>query len=635
MASGQGYHNESNLDESQSSIPDAIPLEHNLTRAENPVAHFPDQRLQEDVDKFLSSTRLNVQREALLRAARVAKDIDQYEAFVTGRSPYPRGSLLVQLTDQEITALRRERLVPFSERGMWVVIVTVSLAAILQGFVQSSFNGANLYSDQWAPKSTEKQTFEKSWGFSAANASPWFFAALVGCPSALPINYCSVAAIFAKSWQQLFAIRAINGIGMGIKAVSATILASECAVGFWRGSTILAWQLWVAFGIMTGFAFNLIFMNAKERSFTFRLIQGAPLVPALVLFATATFLCPESPRYHLTKGPGYSIEKAYEVLKRLRNTEALRDLYVVTKDLERDGLITIAYDAPQRGSPGFLPAMLDFCRQFVHLFTRRRLQNALIATSTVNLAQQLCGVNVPAFYSGIVLQGNASGEPHEEKKAMALSLGFDTMGRRRWLLSTLPLMAIFMLGASLAYLSNDKAAQTGIIGTFFILFAVVYSPALGPIPFTLASESFPLSHREAGAAWAISVNLFFAGILSMFFPKLYHSLEGQRTFGIFSALNLAAFFLVFFLVEETKQRSLEELDYVFELPKLEFIRFQFFEYLPWWLNRYVLGVTYYPAPTPPMRQPFERRTSEFSLGGGIRRPGRQPLEEEARSTALI
>ena len=32
--------------------------------------------------------------------------------------------------------------------------------------------------------------------------------------------------------------------GMGVKAVSTPILASETAVGFWRGSAILAWQLW-------------------------------------------------------------------------------------------------------------------------------------------------------------------------------------------------------------------------------------------------------------------------------------------------------------------------------------------------------------------------------------------------------
>lgn len=72
---------------------------------------------------------------------------------------------------------------------------------------------------------------------------------------------------------------------------------------------------------MAGFAFNLLFITAKDSHKIFRLIQGAPLVPALFLFVTATFMCPESPRYHLMKGPGYSMAKAYKVLKRLRNTE--------------------------------------------------------------------------------------------------------------------------------------------------------------------------------------------------------------------------------------------------------------------------------------------------------------------------
>lgn len=87
---------------------------------------------------------------------------------------------------------------------------------------------------------------------------------------------------------------------------------------------------------------------------------------------------------------------------------------------------------------------------------------------------------------------------------------------------------------------------------------------------------------------------------------------------------------MFVLVEETKQRSLEELDHIFAVPKLKFIRFQFFKYLPWWLNRYVLGVTYYPEPT--LYERLGPRPSDLSLGlGGIRRPERPRLEYEARS----
>jgi hypothetical protein len=128
---------------------------------------------------------------------------------------------------------------------------------------------------------------------------------------------------------------------MGIKAVSTPILASETAVGFWRGTAILAWQMWyvftymgrkpskskaynigrVAFGIMVGFAANLLFTVAESNSTTLGLIQGAPLVPSLALFIMAVFFCPESPRYHLMKGPNYDPEKAFRILRRLRNTE--------------------------------------------------------------------------------------------------------------------------------------------------------------------------------------------------------------------------------------------------------------------------------------------------------------------------
>jgi hypothetical protein len=77
----------------------------------------------------------------------------------------------------------------------------------------------------------------------------------------------------------------------------------------------------VAFGIMLGFAFNLLFTTSSDENLTIRFIQGAPLVPSLMLFVMALWFCPESPRYHLQKGPNYNPEKAYKVLRQLRNTE--------------------------------------------------------------------------------------------------------------------------------------------------------------------------------------------------------------------------------------------------------------------------------------------------------------------------
>lgn len=161
----------------------------------------------------------------MLRGAHVAKDIRLYDEISRTSNPTLEAELPVILSPEEKRFLKRERDVLFSERGMRRVIITVSLAALLQGFVQSSFNGAALYRDQWGLEGDDDH-----WKLGAANASPWFFAALVGCPLSLPINYwfgrrggmiiasiltgvSAIGCVFAHNWVELFGVRIIMGIG--------------------------------------------------------------------------------------------------------------------------------------------------------------------------------------------------------------------------------------------------------------------------------------------------------------------------------------------------------------------------------------------------------------------------------------
>jgi hypothetical protein len=53
-------------------------------------------------------------------------------------------------------------------------------------------------------------------------------------------------------------------------------------------------------------------------------------------------------------------------------------------------------------------------------------------------------------------------------------------------------------------------------------------------------------------------------------------------------LNLLAVIMIFLFVPETKQRTLEELDYIFAVPSRTFIRYQVTKALPWWFKRHVL-----------------------------------------------
>jgi hypothetical protein len=110
---------------------------------------------------------------------------------------------------------------------------------------------------------------------------------------------------------------------------------------------------------------------------------------------------------------------------------------------------------------------------------------------------------------------------------------------------------------------------------------------MGPLPSIYFSEAFPLSHREIGAAFTICINNAVGSILVLSFPSLLAKITPTGAFAFYAGLNMLAFVLIFFLVPETKQRTLEELDFIFGVPSRRHMAYQVREWLPWWIKRYV------------------------------------------------
>ena len=100
------------------------------------------------------------------------------------------------------------------------------------------------------------------------------------------------------------------------------------------------------------------------------------------------------------------------------------------------------------------------------------------------------------------------------------------------------------------YIPNDSPAHLGLITLFVFLFAAFYSPGEGPVPFTYSAEAFPLFHRgesicrciidscllvsEVGMSLAVSINLFWAAVLTVVFPKLVDALTPTGAIGLFA-----------------------------------------------------------------------------------------------------
>lgn len=88
---------------------------------------------------------------------------------------------------------------------------------------------------------------------------------------------------------------------------------------------------------------------------------------------------------------------------------------------------------------------------------------------------------------------------------------------------------------------------------------------MGPVPFSLSAEVYPLQIREIGMALATATTWLFNFVIALTFPLLLVSLGNTGAFLWYAAWNALLFVLVLLFVPETKQFTLEELDEVFSM----------------------------------------------------------------------
>ncbi|KAH0425839.1 hypothetical protein CcaCcLH18_10708 [Colletotrichum camelliae] len=595
----------------------------------NPLRGIPKAQLMEQVAVYQKTQGLPDDILPLLqKGALVAQNPALFET-------------LDELDESEKTALREE--VTHRWKHPWALYYTIilnSIAAAIQGWDQTGSNGANLAfptalgipdsaGSACGPVANEGDCAKNSWIIGFVNSMPYITICLFAGWISDPMNellgrrgVIFVAAIFSvlapfgmavsQTWGQLAVCRMLLGIGMGLKEVTVPVFSAENSPTLIRGGLVMSWQVWTAFGIFLGTCANLAV--GKTGDIAWRLQFGSAFIPAVPL-VIGTYFCPESPRWYLKKGKTVN---AWHSLLRLRNTplQAARDLYYIHALLEDE--VALVREAGLRTTSNLFT-------RFVELFTIPRIRRATWAAGIVMIAQQMCGINIISFYSSTIFKESGI----SDYTALWASFGFglinftfawpavwtiDTFGRRTLLLFTFPNMFWTLLAAGLCYLidkdSENSTARIAAVATFVYLFAAFYSPGEGPVPFMYSAEVFPLSHREIGMSWAVATNNFWASVLSLTFPRMLIAMTATGAFSFYAGLNLVALGLIFLFVPETKQKSLEELDYVFGVPDRTHASYQLFTVLPWWIKRWIFQKK--TAVCPPL---YHEENAESHRGG--------------------
>ncbi|KAM0242137.1 hypothetical protein ACHAP5_007374 [Fusarium lateritium] len=553
---------------------------------ENPLKRVTAEKAVHDARLFAENHGMSEHAELFGRAALVARDSERF-------------NMVKELTEGERQALEYERDHKWhGPKMLWYSISLCAIGAATQGWDQTGSNGANLsFPEEFGLY--ESRSVRDQWIVGLVNSIIFLTAGLIGAFIVDPLNHylgrrgeifvtaccltaTPIASGFTHSWQTLFAVRFIMGIGIGAKNATVPIYSAEMAPARIRGALVMFWQLWVVIGIFLGFCANVIVKDTGK--IAWRLQLGSAFIPSFIL-GLGIFFCPESPRWLMKHGKH---AKGFRSMQRLRAHDiiAARDFYYSWIIYEEE--LAVA------SGSGYFQRLWD-------CFAVPRIRRANYGASTVMIAQQMCGINIISFYSSSIFVRAG----YTDVEALYASLGYgaiqviatiptlfmiDTKGRRTLCLITFPFMCVFLLAAGLSLLnhSGSRGAQIGPVVLFIYLFTIAYSLGEGPVAFQYSAEVFPTIQREQGMAWAVCINNTFAGILGLTFPRMSNAMTPTGAFGFYAGLNLIAWSMIFMFVRETKQLTLEELDQVFSVPTSQFISYETKVWLPYFIKRHIL-----------------------------------------------
>ncbi len=359
-----------------------------------------------------------------------------------------------------------------------------------------------------------------------------FIAGAIVCAGAPSLNFLVIG-------------RLIVGLGIGFATSTVPIYISEVSPPQARGWQVSLFQLAITIGILAAYVVDYIYTQSGG----WRWMLGLAVVPGAIL-GLGMIGMPESPRWLAEHGHS---DLARQVLARVRGTDNVEPEWLEIQQ-------TLAH----RGERG----------RFADLFSPST-RTALLIGVGLAIFQQVTGINTVIYYAPLIVR--SAGIPTASGAILATAgIGLvnvlmtivamwliDRMGRRPLLLIGIGGM-IFSL-AVLGFVFRGPAGGTlaWLAVITLMVYVASFAISLGPIFWLLIAEIYPLRIRGIAEGTAAGVNWAFNFLVSFTFLTLLESLGTSLTFWLYATLAIASWLFSYYLVPETKGRTLEEIEQSF------------------------------------------------------------------------
>jgi SP family sugar:H+ symporter-like MFS transporter len=355
----------------------------------------------------------------------------------------------------------------------------------------------------------------------------------------------------------LYAGRFLLGISNGFYMTFSVTYMSEIAPAHLRGSVVGLVTFHTSFGALIGILIeNYTSVYLGRNSYQ---IPLAVMYPVPVCMALGLLFLPDSPRYYISRG------KHDSAVASIRKTRGIQDTDRILAEIKD---IQNSWDTEQE---------LHKDARVTDMFRGCDLRRTLI-TFGCAVGQTATGVTFLAGYSVYFYVQARIGSPFVWVMvglAIALSgnlLAFPAMrffGRRPLLIACCIASSIMMFGMAIVYTkaTNGAAGPGKALVALSIIFTWTYGLGQGPVLWAITSEIPSQRLRSQTVGIANGINFIFGWLVAFCTPYFINptALNWGPKYGyIWGASNLILAGWVFFFIPETKGRSLEQLDELFE-----------------------------------------------------------------------
>ncbi|KAH8808515.1 high-affinity glucose transporter [Xylogone sp. PMI_703] len=375
--------------------------------------------------------------------------------------------------------------------------------------------------------------------------------------------------------------RVIAGLCVGAASSIVPIYQAEIAPKEIRGRVVSLQQWAITWGILIQYFIQYGASHVgkgpddpHQPTSAFRIPWAVQIVPAVLLLCGMFFL-PRSPRWLASKDRW---DEAIQVMANLHGNGDVNHPKVLAEYQEIEEALRFERE--------------EAISSYRQLAAPRILKRVLLGMS-IQMWSQLCGVNVMMYYVVYLMEGANIGNPLTAASVqyvlnvlltLPAILFLDRIGRRFSMLigSFLMMVLLFIAGALQAIYGqpnegithtkqnndiswivfNNKSVSYAIIAVTYI-FVCVFATTWGPTSWTYPAEIFPSKVRAKAVSLATASNWFWNCVLAFSVPPLLWNIN-WKMYMLFATFNGLALIHMFLTAPETKGKTLEEMDEVFD-----------------------------------------------------------------------